>query len=156
MNEALSLIGDVGFPIAIALIAGFFIFLTIKYILESVIGQVNGIHGIVQALDNRVKTMNHDIVRLDCTMCAVLGIATAINEYGFPIVATVGLLYMIHFIWNFITNNIKAKLAEASVTLIALIDRIRMLDNDIIRLQQKLDTAIELREQKNENIVDSD
>ena len=74
------------------------------------------------------------------------GIAAAIGEYGFPIVATAGLLYMIHFIWNFITNNIKAKLAEANVTLIALIDRIRMLDNDIIRLQQKLDTAIEMRE----------
>ena len=74
MNEAFTLIADVGFPVAIALIAGFFIFLTIKCILESVIGQVNGIHGIVQALDNRVKTMNHDIVRLDCTMCAVLGI----------------------------------------------------------------------------------
>ena len=82
------------------------------------------------------------------------GIAEAISEYGFHIVATVGLLYMIHFIWNFITNNIKAKLAEANVTLIALIDRIRMLDNDIIRLQQKLDTAIELREQKNEQVVD--
>ena len=84
------------------------------------------------------------------------GIAAAVSEYGFPIVATVGLLYMIHFIWNFITNNIKAKLAEANVTLIALIDRIRMLDNDIIRLQQKLDTVIELREQKNEQVVDND
>ena len=83
-------------------------------------------------------------------------IAAAVSEYGFPIVATVGLLYMIHFIWNFITNNIKAKLAEANVTLIALIDRIRMLDNDIIRLQQKLDTVIELREQKNEQVVDND
>jgi hypothetical protein len=31
------------------------------------------------------------------------------------------------------------------MTLIGLIDRIRMLDNDIIRLQQKLDTAIEVR-----------
>jgi|TARA_R110001583_G_scaffold111607_1_gene260713 hypothetical protein len=80
MNEAFSLIGDVGFPIAIALIAGFFIFLTIKYILESVIGQVNGIHGIVQALDNRVKTMNHDIVRLDATMCSVLGIRPDLNR----------------------------------------------------------------------------
>ena len=80
MNEALSLIGDVGFPITIALIAGFFIFLTIKYILESVIGQVNGIHGIVQALDNRVKTMNHDIVRLDATMCSVLGIRPDLNR----------------------------------------------------------------------------
>ena len=82
------------------------------------------------------------------------GIAAAVSEYGFPIVATVGLLYVIHFIWNFITNNIKAKLADANVTLIALIDRIRMLDNDIIRLQQKLDTVIELREQKDEQVVD--
>ena len=80
MNEAFTLIADVGFPIAIALIAGFFIFLTIKYILESVIGQVNGIHGIVQALDNRVKTMNHDIVRLDATMCSVLGIRPDLNR----------------------------------------------------------------------------
>ena len=80
MNEAFSLIGEVGFPIAIALIAGFFIFLTIKYILESVIGQVNGIHGIVQALDNRVKTMNHDIIRLDATICSVLGIRPDLNR----------------------------------------------------------------------------
>ena len=84
------------------------------------------------------------------------GIVSAVSEYGFPIVATVGLLYMIHYIWSFITNNIKATLADANVTLIALIDRIRMLDNDIIRLQQKLDTVIELREQKNENIVNDD
>ena len=74
-----------------------------------------------------------------------MNIAQAISEYGFPIVATVGLLYMIYFIWGFITNNIKKKLSETSVTLIALIDRIRVLDNDIIRLQQKLNTVIELR-----------
>ena len=74
------------------------------------------------------------------------GIGAVVSEYGFPIVSAVGLLYMIYYIWNFITNNIKAKLAEANVTLIALIDRIRMLDNDIIRLQQKLDTVIEIRE----------
>ena len=84
------------------------------------------------------------------------GIAAAVSEYGFPIVATVGLLYVIHFIWNFITNNIKLKLAEANTTLIALIDRIRMLDNDIIRLQQKLDTAIEMREVSKNETTDSD
>ena len=74
------------------------------------------------------------------------GIASAVGESGFPIIATVGLLYMIHYFWSVITNNIKAKVTEANVTLIALIDRIRMLDNDIIRLQQKLDTVIEIRE----------
>jgi|TARA_R100000995_G_scaffold79331_1_gene50358 hypothetical protein len=73
-------------------------------------------------------------------------IAQLIGEYGFPIVATVGLLYMIYFIWQFITNEIKSKLGETIVTLIDLIDRVRMLDNDIIRLQQKLDTVIEIRE----------
>jgi|TARA_Y100000401_G_C8225365_1_gene175430 hypothetical protein len=74
MSEMLALIADVGFPIAIALIAGFFIFLTIKYILESVVSQVDGLHGIVQALDNRIKTMNHDMIRVDATLCSVVGI----------------------------------------------------------------------------------
>jgi hypothetical protein len=50
------------------------IFLTVKYILESVVAQVDGIHNIVTALDNRVKTMNHDMIRVDATMCSVLGI----------------------------------------------------------------------------------
>ena len=73
MNDVFTLIAEVGFPIAMSLIGGFFIFLTIKYILQSVIGEVNAIHNIVFNLDNRVKTMNHDMVRIDCTMCTVLG-----------------------------------------------------------------------------------
>ena len=75
-----------------------------------------------------------------------MNIAQVISEYGFPVVATVGLLYMIYFIWGYITKEIKLKLGETTTTLIGLIDRIRMLDNDIIRLQQKLDTVIEIRE----------
>ena len=63
--EPFSLIADVGAPIAGALIMGFFIFLTLKYILESVTGQVSGMHGIIMALDNRIKTMNHDMIKLD-------------------------------------------------------------------------------------------
>ena len=74
MQQVLSLIAEVGFPIAMAIICGFFIFLTFNYIVESVVGQVDGIHIIVQGLDNRVKTMNHDMVRMDATMCSVLGI----------------------------------------------------------------------------------
>lgn len=80
-----------------------------------------------------------------------MNVAQIVGEYGFPIVATVGLLYMIYFIWEFITKQIKAKLGETMGTLVGLIDRIRMLDNDIIRLQQKLDTVIELREIESKN-----
>jgi hypothetical protein len=77
-----------------------------------------------------------------------MDVAQLIGEYGFPIVATIGLLYMIYFIWNFVTTKIKPKLSETNAIVVALIDRIRLLDNDIIRLQQKLDTVIELREKE--------
>ena len=63
--EPFSLIADVGAPIAGALIMGFFIFLTLKYILESVTGQVSGMLGIIMGLENRVKTMNNDLIRID-------------------------------------------------------------------------------------------
>tara|TARA_B100001093_G_scaffold517940_1_gene601059 strand:- start:388 stop:651 length:264 start_codon:yes stop_codon:yes gene_type:complete len=69
-----------------------------------------------------------------------------INEYGFPIVAVVGMGWFIWFIYNYITNLIAEKLDQANVVLIALIDRIRMLDNDIIRLKSKINTVIELQE----------
>jgi uncharacterized membrane protein len=54
--------------------------------------------------------------------------------------------YFIYFIYTFITTEIKVKLGQANTVLIALIDRIRMLDNDIIRLKAKVKTAIELKE----------
>ena len=54
-----------GLPVAAAVTMGIFIYIILKYILESVIGQVKGIHGIIMGLDNRIKTMNHDMVKLD-------------------------------------------------------------------------------------------
>ena len=74
MNELFSVVQELGFPIAAALIGGFFMFTTIQYILISVVDQVSAIHGIIVSLDNRVKTMNHDMIRMDATMCSVLGI----------------------------------------------------------------------------------
>lgn len=79
-----------------------------------------------------------------------MDIVQAIKDFGFPIIAAVGMLYMIYFVWKTITEKVEVKLGEAHVTLIGLIDRIRMLDNDIIRLQQKLDTAIEMKRQDDE------
>ena len=54
-----------GLPVAASIVMGFFIFLIIKYILESVVGQVQGMHGIIMGLDNRIKTMNNDMIKLD-------------------------------------------------------------------------------------------
>jgi hypothetical protein len=74
-----------------------------------------------------------------------------INEYGFPVVAVVGMGWFIYFIYNYITEKIATKLDQANAVLIALIDRIRMLDNDIIRLKSKINTVIELKEKQKEH-----
>ena len=72
-------------------------------------------------------------------------VANLISKYGFPIVAAVGMGYMIYFIYKWVTTEIKPVIGQANTTLIALIDRIRMLDNDLIRLNQKVETVLQLR-----------
>jgi len=72
-------------------------------------------------------------------------IVDAINKYGFPIVAAGGVGYMIYYVWTWVTTEIKPVMGEANTTLIALIDRIRMLDNDLIRLNQKINIVLQLR-----------
>ena len=68
-----------------------------------------------------------------------------INQYGFATIAAIGMGWFIYFIYKYVTTEIKVKLGEMNVVLIALIDRVRMLDNDIIRLRSKLDTILEIR-----------
>ena len=65
MGDIFKLIGDLGFPIATALAGGYFVYLTIKLLLAGVLSSIKGMAGIITALDNRVKTMNHDVVRID-------------------------------------------------------------------------------------------
>ncbi len=69
-----------------------------------------------------------------------MDLVTMINDYGFPTVALFFLAYFIYFLWKFITTEITPKLGSTSKTLILLIDRIRMLDNDLIRLRTKVRT----------------
>jgi hypothetical protein len=72
-------------------------------------------------------------------------IADLINKYGFPIVSAAGMGYFIFFVWKWVTTVVKPVIGQANGTLIALIDRIRMLDNDLIRLNQKVEVVLQLR-----------
>lgn len=74
-----------------------------------------------------------------------MDIIAMINKYGFPIVAAFGMGYFVYYVYNWVTKEIKPVMSAANSTLIALIDRIRMLDNDLIRLNQKVDTVLQLR-----------
>ena len=77
-----------------------------------------------------------------------MDIVELVNQFGLPIVVAGGLGYFIFFIWKFVTIKIKPKLGQAFTVLVALIDRVRMLDNDLIRLDQKLNVFIEMREEQ--------
>ena len=69
-----------------------------------------------------------------------------LNQYGFATVAAIAMGWFIYFIYNYVTGQIIERLDKAQMTTIALIDRIRMLDNDLIRLRSKLNTVLEIRE----------
>lgn len=75
-------------------------------------------------------------------------LATAINQYGFPIIAAMGLGYFVYYVWKWVTTEIKPVLGQANSTLIKLVDRIRMLDNDMIRLNTKLAMILEYYQQR--------
>ncbi len=74
-----------------------------------------------------------------------MDVVALINKYGFPIVMAVGMGYIIKYVWEWATKEVKPVINDANTVLIALIDRIRMLDNDLIRLNQKVNTVLHLR-----------
>lgn len=78
-----------------------------------------------------------------------------VNKFGFPIVAAFGLGYFIYYVWQWVTTEIKPVTGEASKVLIDLIDRVRMLDNDLIRLNQKVNVILALREKGQESPTDN-
>ena len=73
-------------------------------------------------------------------------IALVIQQFGFPIIAMLGLGYFVYFVWTTITEKIDPATEQMKMTVLKLIDQIRMMDNDMIRLQKKLDTVLQMRE----------
>ena len=77
------------------------------------------------------------------------GAIDLVQQFGFPIVMAVGMGYYIYYIWKYVTEQITPKLDESHINLIKVIDQIRMLDNDLIRLQQKVNVVLEYEKIRN-------
>ena len=74
-----------------------------------------------------------------------MDVAGLISDFGFPVVAVVGLGYFIYYVWKYINTEIKPALSDMHMQLIRVIDQFRMLDQDLIRLQQKVNVVLEYR-----------
>jgi hypothetical protein len=72
-----------------------------------------------------------------------MNIADMIKDFGFPVIAAFGMGYFIFFIWKWVTETIDPVIGASMGTLIKLVDRVRMLDNDMIRLNTKLSMVLE-------------
>ena len=79
-------------------------------------------------------------------------LADLINKYGFPIVAAGGLGYFVYYIWKWVTEEIDPVIGESNKVLIELIDRVRMLDNDLIRLNQKVNVILSLKDKEHDEV----
>ena len=76
-----------------------------------------------------------------------MDIVQMVSEFGFPVVMVVGLGYFVYFVWQTITNKIDPAVQEMKITIIRLTDQLRLLDQDMIRLQTKVNTVLELKEE---------
>ena len=76
-----------------------------------------------------------------------MDIVQLIADFGFPVVLVMGLGYFVYYVWQTITNVIDPSIQEMKSTIIRLTDQLRLLDQDMIRLQQKVNTVLELKEE---------
>ena len=72
--EIFEIIGELGFTITAVLAGGVFFIILLKYILATVVESVSTLNIMMTGLDNRVKTINNEIVKLDALVCHVLGV----------------------------------------------------------------------------------
>ena len=61
-----------GLPVAASAVMGGFIYIILKYILGGVVGSVKGLHGFIMGLENRIDTMNNDLIHIDTLISAAL------------------------------------------------------------------------------------
>ena len=81
-------------------------------------------------------------------MLEEISLAHLVADFGFAAVMVVGLGYFVYFVWQTITNKIDPAVQDMKTTIIRLTDQLRLLDQDMIRLQQKVNTVLEVREKE--------
>jgi|TARA_R110000824_G_scaffold52624_2_gene145871 uncharacterized protein YoxC len=79
-----------------------------------------------------------------------MDIVTLVEKFGFTTIMVVGLGYFVYYVWQTITNTIDPAVSEMKKTIIRLTDQLRLLDQDMIRLQEKVNTVLELNEKEND------
>ena len=95
-------------------------------------------------MQEEINELPEDILDLEVDYLGA--VADMVNQFGFPIIIALAMGYFIYFVWKFVTEELEPMIDKQQTTLVKLIDQMRMLDQDQIRLQEKLNTVLEYRE----------
>lgn len=95
-------------------------------------------------MQEEINELPEDILDLEVDYLGA--VADMVNQFGFPIIIALAMGYFIYFVWKFVTEELEPNIDKQKTTLVKLIDQMRMLDQDQIRLQEKLNTVLEYRE----------
>lgn len=83
-------------------------------------------------------------------------IVDIVNDYGFAVLLSLGMGYFIYYVWRYVTEKLEPIIEKQHITLIKLIDQVRMLDQDQIRMKQKLETVLEFKEKRLEELTNEE
>ena len=78
-----------------------------------------------------------------------INVVQLIADFGFPVVMLFGLGYFVYYVWNTINKIIEPAIDDMKTTIIRLTDQLRLLDQDMIRLKEKVDTFVKIKEDNN-------
>ena len=81
-----------------------------------------------------------------------MDIVQIVSDFGFPVVMVVGLGYFVYYVWQTITTKIAPAVEEMKTTIIRLTDQLRLLDQDMIRLKEKVNTVLQIKEHKKDEV----
>ena len=95
-------------------------------------------------MQEEINELPEDVLDLEVDYLGA--IADMVNQFGFPIIIALAMGYFIYFVWKFVTEELEPMIDKQQTTLVKLIDQMKMLDQDQIRLQEKLNTVLEYRE----------
>ena len=72
--DTLNSLADLGFSVSAVIASGVFIVILLKYILAGVVDDVESLNGLANMLNNRIRTMNNDLIRIDALVSSRFGL----------------------------------------------------------------------------------
>ena len=74
MKDLLSVVETIGIPAAVAVGMGYLVWTLFKNLIADIHKKLDTQQGMIVALIDRIRQMDNDMIRIDTTLCVILGL----------------------------------------------------------------------------------